>query len=312
LAYSFNSTAGDDGSAMCPGVDAATDSDVLYQKFLLNGNTYNSPPVVYNQTLFQQPQRLRFINSGGMTNFLIVFPFSVQLIATDGEYVVPYEGSQFWISVAQRLDFLIQVPSSWSSDYFTVIGYTENSVQSVPTVIIFSQTSLSSAQASSIGTSIANTPFVAGMMSNSLDSAVKAFQPLSQAPVTTVFQLDLTGDNGFRGINGRSYRLPPTAPLPYVPNEYPLLVNYGDRVQITFQNYNPDGHPMHMHGHVFQIVNINGAPVNGPMRDVAFVPGGCNNVTIEFEANNPGIWALHCHLEFHSAAGMLTSVEYEN
>jgi len=311
LAYAFNNSMdNNDESGRCPGVDPATSSDVVYTKFLLNGKTYNSPPVVFNETLFANPIRVRFINSGGMTNFLIKFPFSVNLIAMDGEYVIPYAGNSFWISVAQRLDFLVQVPQSFSEEYFTVIAYTESSESSIPTVIIYSKIAISESEASSIGVMIASEYFVSGMMNNQLDYVVQAFNPLPSGSPTKILNVDLTGDNGFRGINEHSFRIPPTAPLPYVPNQYPLLVSSGDRVQIVFQNYNPDGHPMHLHGHVFQIVNINGQPVNGPIRDVAFVPGGCNNVTIEFEANNPGIWALHCHLEFHSAAGMLTTVEY--
>jgi FtsP/CotA-like multicopper oxidase with cupredoxin domain len=35
-------------------------------------------------------------------------------------------------------------------------------------------------------------------------------------------------------------------------------------------------------------------------------------VTIEFDANNPGVWPIHCHLLYHLEAGMLTVIRYKD
>jgi FtsP/CotA-like multicopper oxidase with cupredoxin domain len=53
-------------------------------------------------------------------------------------------------------------------------------------------------------------------------------------------------------------------------------------------------HPMHFHGHAFQVVAVNGAPLAGAVRDTVLVPP-MGSVTIAFDADNPGRWAFHCH-----------------
>jgi FtsP/CotA-like multicopper oxidase with cupredoxin domain len=53
-------------------------------------------------------------------------------------------------------------------------------------------------------------------------------------------------------------------------------------------------HPIHLHGHAFQVVAIDDRPIQGAVRDTVLVtPMG--SVRIAFDANNPGRWAFHCH-----------------
>jgi FtsP/CotA-like multicopper oxidase with cupredoxin domain len=68
-------------------------------------------------------------------------------------------------------------------------------------------------------------------------------------------------------------------------------------------------HPMHLHGHYFQVVDINGTRVAGAVRDTVLVPPG-ETVTIRFDADNPGTWALHCHHLYHMNAGMMGAIAY--
>jgi len=50
---------------------------------------------------------------------------------------------------------------------------------------------------------------------------------------------------------------------------------------------------------------------DGPLRDTPLAPGGnCRNITVCFDANNPGEWLLHCHMGHHAANGMMTSIRY--
>jgi FtsP/CotA-like multicopper oxidase with cupredoxin domain len=57
------------------------------------------------------------------------------------------------------------------------------------------------------------------------------------------------------------------------------------------------------------VVAINGDPVAGTVRDAVLVPP-MGSVTIAFDADNPGRWALHCHNLYHRMAGMMTEVRY--
>jgi FtsP/CotA-like multicopper oxidase with cupredoxin domain len=69
-------------------------------------------------------------------------------------------------------------------------------------------------------------------------------------------------------------------------------------------------HPMHLHGHAFQVVAIDGRRFAGAVRDTVLVPPK-QSVTVAFDANSPGKWAFHCHNLYHMEAGMMTTVQYE-
>ena len=90
----------------------------------------------------------------------------------------------------------------------------------------------------------------------------------------------------------------------------PLVVQQGERVEIRLVNRTDMSHPIHLHGHPFQVIAIDGSSFAGALRDTVLVPVG-GTVTIAFAADNPGHWAFHCHNLYHMAAGMMTSVRYE-
>jgi FtsP/CotA-like multicopper oxidase with cupredoxin domain len=87
-------------------------------------------------------------------------------------------------------------------------------------------------------------------------------------------------------------------------------IKFGHRVEVTMHNLSMMTHPMHLHGHRFQVIEVNGNPVSGAVRDTVAVPSMAS-VTIAFDAFNPGVWAFHCHHLYHMAAGMMAFVTYE-
>lgn len=120
-----------------------------------------------------------------------------------------------------------------------------------------------------------------------------AILPLSTIPNTMSMEFN------FFTLNGRS--------APYIT---PLVVRLGDRVRIRFVNMSAiDHHPMHLHGHTFWITGTEG----GRIPESAWFPS--NNVLvgvaqardIEFIANNPGDWMIHCHM-FHHMMNHMTSM----
>lgn len=68
---------------------------------------------------------------------------------------------------------------------------------------------------------------------------------------------------------------------------------------------------MRLHGLHFQVVAINGERFSGAVRDTVGVPHMAE-VTIAFDADNPGKWPFHCHHLYHMASGMMGYVEYGN
>jgi FtsP/CotA-like multicopper oxidase with cupredoxin domain len=100
-------------------------------------------------------------------------------------------------------------------------------------------------------------------------------------------------------INGAAY-----------PNRNSLDVRKGERVGIGFTISTNMGHPMHLHGHDFQVVEIDGEKISGALRDTLMVPPS-SKMTVAFDADNAGIWALHCHLLYHLDSGMFTVIKYD-
>ena len=90
------------------------------------------------------------------------------------------------------------------------------------------------------------------------------------------------------------------------PATTPLIVRQGDRVRIRFVNLGMDHHPMHIHGHTFYVTGTEG----GRIPETAWWPGNtvlvgvAQSRTIEFVADNPGDWMVHCHLPHHMMNSM--------
>jgi manganese oxidase len=86
------------------------------------------------------------------------------------------------------------------------------------------------------------------------------------------------------------------------PGTEPLVVKRGDRVRIRFGNLGPmDHHPIHLHGHAFRIVATEGGEIPEAGRwptTTVLVPVGATR-TVEFVADAPGDWAMHCHMTHH-------------
>lgn len=88
-----------------------------------------------------------------------------------------------------------------------------------------------------------------------------------------------------------------------------ITVKEGDVVRFTFQNDTMMHHPMHLHGHFFRVINKFGE--SSPMKHTVDVPPHGSR-TIEFLANEPGEWMLHCHNLYHMKTGMARVVKYSS
>jgi FtsP/CotA-like multicopper oxidase with cupredoxin domain len=100
--------------------------------------------------------------------------------------------------------------------------------------------------------------------------------------------------NDFNVLTFNSVSFPATAPL---------VAEIGDLVRIRLANLGPmDHHPIHIHGHTFELTATDGGPIPAPARfpeTTVLVPVGTTR-TIEFIARQPGDWPLHCHMTHHA------------
>jgi FtsP/CotA-like multicopper oxidase with cupredoxin domain len=104
-------------------------------------------------------------------------------------------------------------------------------------------------------------------------------------------------------INGQTF---PDIPM--------LTVKTGDLVKIHINIESGDNdHPIHLHGHSFQVLAHNGRPLTGsPITLSTILVNPHETYDIAFVANNPGIWMMHCHILGHAASGMDMMVNYES
>lgn len=99
------------------------------------------------------------------------------------------------------------------------------------------------------------------------------------------------------GRTGMTYTLNGKA----FPNTGMIMVHEGQLIKLQFDNQTSIYHPMHLHGHIFTVLDLNGKPLTGsPVhQDTVLVPPHAT-YDVAFVANNPGIWMLHCHNFFHA------------
>jgi FtsP/CotA-like multicopper oxidase with cupredoxin domain len=87
------------------------------------------------------------------------------------------------------------------------------------------------------------------------------------------------------------------------PGTSPLVVKLGEKVRVRFGNLSPmDHHPIHLHGYQFLITETDGGPIPDSAQwpeTTVLVPVGSTR-TIEFTADQPGDWAMHCHMTHHA------------
>ena len=278
--------------AMAPGGKAAPPdlNDVKYDAFLANDRTLGDPEVVTVEpggTIL-----LRVINGSSMSAYhLSLGAQNGELIAVDGFRVKPVIGRRFPITVAQRLDIRIKIPRKPAAHPILAILEGERN----QTGVILKAG----------GAPVSRIPDMAAAASPALtldlERSLRATQPLTPRKTDRVHQVDLTGEmvGYIWSING----------VPWTKDVPPLPVSKGERVELVFQNRTLMPHPMHLHGHEFQVVEINGKRFPGAVRDTVLVTPGAR-VVVAFDANNPGYWAMHCHLLYHMDAGMFTTVRY--
>ena len=90
------------------------------------------------------------------------------------------------------------------------------------------------------------------------------------------------------------------------PGTSPLVARVGDRVRMRFGNLSMDSHPIHLHGYSFEETGTDGGTIALSARrpeTTVSVPVGTTRA-VEFVANEPGDWSLHCHKSHHTMNAM--------
>jgi FtsP/CotA-like multicopper oxidase with cupredoxin domain len=122
-----------------------------------------------------------------------------------------------------------------------------------------------------------------------------------EQPLPLVFQQKWAGNRWVSHwtINGKEF-----------PKTDPIRVRANGRYRLIFDNQSDDAHPVHLHRHSFELLNVAGKPSAGVMKDVVNVQPQ-SKVEACLIADNPGPSLFHCHMQLHMDFGFMALLEYE-
>ncbi|MHB9754111.1 multicopper oxidase family protein [Streptomyces sp. BYX5S] len=257
--------------------------DVKYPYYLVNGRTPDAPSAF--QARPGDRVRIRFVNAGGDTAFRVALGgHEMTVTHTDGFPVRHARTDALLLGMGERYDVLVTV----GDGVFPLTALAEGKKASGMAVL---RTGPGAAPKATVRPSELDGRLLTADRLRADDSVALS----SREPDRTV-RLRLTG-----GMARYDWAFDKK---PYDPDQrHP--VRAGERVRLVFANSTSMWHPVHLHGHTFSLANVAG----GPRKDTAVVlPNG--TLTVDFDADNPGLWMVHCHNVYHSEAGMMTVLGY--
>ncbi|OBK47629.1 multicopper oxidase family protein [Mycobacterium sp. 1081908.1] len=259
--------------------------DIGYPYYLINGRI-PAAPTTFNAKPGQRI-RIRFINTGSDTAFRVALAgHSMTVTHTDGFPVVPTRVDALLIGMAERYDVIVTA----ADGVFPLVALAEGKNALARALLSTGTGSPPDAgfQPAELGQRVgtiemftATTPVNLGRPQPDLNLPVVLGGNMAQYNWT---------------INGKPYS-----------QTDPLRVREGERPTITFDNTTMMYHPIHLHGHTYQLIKADGSP--GPRKDTVIVLPK-RKVLAVLVADNPGVWQLHCHNTYHQEAGMQTRLEY--
>lgn len=261
-------------------------NDFDFDAYLTNDRSLSDPEIVRVERGGRI--KLRIINASAATAYWINTGVQGCLVAVDGHPIQPVQGTRFGLAMGQRLDIDIDLPAE--SRAFPILALREGERE---------RTGLILAPIGSTVSRIANLddeaapPFDIDLAQ---ESALRALSPLPNRHASKSRAVKLGGSMSPYNwtIDGRTWG-----------NHRPIDARSGERMEITFQNRSMMGHPMHLHGHTFQVVAIGNRRFDGAVRDTVYVPP-MTSLTIALDAGEAARWMLHCHHMPHLSYGMMT------
>ena len=259
--------------------------DVAYPLYLVNGRVPTAPTTFSAKP--GQRVRIRIINAAADTAFRVALAdHPLTVTHTDGFSVDPIEVDALLIGMGERYDAVVTARDG----VFPLVAVAEGKNESARALLRTGAGAVPDAGAAPA--ELGGRVGTAETFTATADVALDVERP------DTELTAQLSG--GMMryewAINGRPYG-----------HHQPFVVREGQTSGLRFANSSMMWHPMHLHGHTFQVVNRDGGP--GARKDTVIVlPRRSLDVT--FAADNPGTWMLHCHNTYHQAAGMMTSIDY--
>lgn len=257
--------------------------DIVYPHYLANGRVPAAPVTLTAKP--GQRAKLRLVNAASDTAFRVALGgHRLTVTHSDGFPVAPMTTDALLIGMGERYDVLVTV----GDGVFALVALAEGKAGNALALV--------RSGSGTPPTSSARPTELAGKVILSTDLKAADAVRLKAKGVDRSHDLLLSGSMApYRWtINGKAF-----------PDSDPLPIQAGQRVRLRFQNHSMMFHPMHVHGHTFALVN------GGARKDTVIVRP-MQTVEVDFDANNPGQWATHCHNIYHAETGMMTTLSYQS
>ncbi|MCT9008038.1 multicopper oxidase family protein [Streptomyces rhizosphaerihabitans] len=259
--------------------------DVKYPHHLVNGRVAADPDVYTGKP--GKRVRLRIINAGSDTAYRVALGgHTLTITHTDGFPVQHQEVDALLIGMGERYDVLVTL----GDGVFPLVALAEGKNSNGLALV---RTGSGSAPKATV-----RPKELDGMIMTASQLRAADDVRLKSAKADVTHQIKLTG-NMMKydwAINGMPFDMKD-------PEAHPIVIEEGRRVRLDFVNDTEMWHPMHLHGHTYQLGK------SGPRKDTAIILPK-RKLSVFLDADNPGQWMLHCHNAYHGEAGMMANVAY--
>ncbi|RAH58849.1 multicopper oxidase [Aspergillus piperis CBS 112811] len=282
--------------------------------------------------------RLRLMNTGSNANQKFTIDnHTMTVIANDFVPVHPYTTDVVTLGVGQRTDVIVTAAGNPTDSYWmraSIDMTCLNATASIPTVkaaIYYEH-----ADTATWPTTTTTTTWESNNCANDPLNLTVPYYPQTppSTPATTqtieiTLAQNTTGHTLFY-INNSTFRSDYNTPLLLLdksgnfsdPDPDLNVYNFGSNSSVRLIIYNLFSmqHPLHLHGHNYWVLaqgrgtwdGVVTNPMNPQRRDTQIIQPGTEDspayVVLEWQANNPGVWPLHCHMSWHVSVGLLLNV----
>ena len=269
------------------------------------------------------------------------------IVEVDGAYTKPQEVDMLYIATAQRYTVLLKTKSGSDKNYAITASMDTNDFDSTPSFVrqnvtaalIYNESKAYPEPLPPFDTNALNMYDDFNLIPYD-DMALYDGKPdLTITLDLNFFEQDNQNRAGFNNITYLAQKAPSLVTALttgkaarnasiYGANTQAFVATYGDLVEVVVNNYDTGAHIMHIHGHQPQLVarvagalddqgditiqavydgNTSKFPKT-PIRRDTWVLAAAGYTVVRFIANNPGVWIIHCHMEWHVDAGLTATL----
>lgn len=265
------------------GAMTGLNGDVSYPLHLINGRA-PSERSQFDATPGQRV-RLRIINAASDTAYrFAVGGHELTVTHTDGFSVEPVTVDHIVLGMGERYDVILTA----GSGVVPIVAVPEGKADPAAEAVLRT----TSGAAPSVGS---RPPQLEGRALSYFQLAAAEKARLPERSVDRDVEVRLTADSGsyLHGIGGKSF-----------PSSSPVEISEGERLRVRVLNETMMFHPIHLHGHTFQMAS------KGSARKDTVNVEAMSSVEFDIDGDNPGQWMLHCHNTYHLETGMATTLSY--